>query len=106
NNLTSSLEKMKEALDRIDSRGNTALYDTIVGSIYHLKKAGRDKHVLLIVTDGKDNSSHFTLEKTTHEIQKTDTVIYTIGLLSQESKKSAKKARRALEDIARASGGV
>jgi VWFA-related protein len=27
-------------------------------------------------------------------------------LLSQESKKSAKKAKRALEDIARASGGV
>ena len=33
-------------------------------------------------------------------------MIYTIGLLSQESKKSAKKAKRALEDIAKASGGV
>src|SRR5438874_2723546 len=103
---TSSVPELKEALERIDSRGSTALYDAIVGSIDHLKKAGRDKHVLLIVTDGEDNSSHFTLEKTIHEIQKTDTVIYTIGLLSQESKKSAKKARRALEDIARASGGV
>jgi VWFA-related protein len=103
---TSSVPELKEALERIDSRGSTALYDAIVGSIDHLKKAGRDKHVLLIVTDGEDNSSHFTLEKTIHEIQKTDTVIYTIGLLSQESKKSAKKAKRALEDIARASGGV
>jgi Ca-activated chloride channel homolog len=103
---TSSIPELKEALERIDSRGSTALYDAIVGSIDHLKKAGRDKHVLLIVTDGEDNSSHFTLEKTIHEIQKTDTVIYSIGLLSQESKKSAKKAKRALEDIARASGGV
>src|SRR5256884_7000319 len=103
---TSSVPELKEALERIDSRGSTALYDAVIGSIDHLKKAGRDKHVLLIVTDGEDNSSHFTLEKTIHEIQKTDTVIYTIGLLSQESKKSAKKARRALEDIARASGGV
>ena len=103
---TSSIPELKEALERIDSRGSTALYDAIVGSIDHLKKASRDKHVILIVTDGEDNSSHFTLEKTIHEIQKTDTVIYTIGLLSQESKKSAKKAKRALEDIARASGGV
>jgi VWFA-related protein len=103
---TSSIPELKEALERIDSRGSTALYDAIVGSLDHLKKASRDKHVLLIVTDGEDNSSHFTLEKTIHEIQKTDTVIYTIGLLSQESKKSAKKAKRALEDIARASGGV
>src|SRR5437660_2904555 len=103
---TSSIAELKEALERIDSRGSTALYDAIVGSLDHLKKASRDKHVLLIVTDGEDNSSHYSLEKTIREIQKTDTVIYTIGLLSQESKKSAKKAKHALEDIARASGGV
>jgi len=103
---TNNVPEMKEALERIDSRGSTALYDAIIGSLDHLKKANLDKHVLLIVTDGEDNSSHFTLEKTIHEVQKTDTVIYTIGLLSQESKKSAKKAKRALEDIAKASGGV
>src|SRR5215467_8080614 len=103
---TSSVPELKEALERIDSRGSTALYDAIIGSLDHLKKASKDKHVLLIVTDGEDNSSHYSLEKTIREIQKTDTVIYTIGLLSQESKKSAKKAKRALEDIARASGGV
>jgi Ca-activated chloride channel family protein len=103
---TSSVPDLKEALERIDSRGSTALYDAIIGSLDHLKKASRDKHVLLIVTDGEDNTSHNTLEKTVREIQKTDTVIYTIGLLSQESKKSAKKAKKALEDIAKASGGV
>ena len=103
---TNSIPELKEALERIDSRGSTALYDAIIGSLDHLKKGSKDKHVLLIVTDGEDNSSHYTLEKTIRDIQKTDTVIYTIGLLSQESKKSAKKARRALEDIAKASGGV
>jgi Ca-activated chloride channel family protein len=103
---TSSISDLKEALERIDSRGSTALYDAIIGSLDHLKKASRDKHVLLIVTDGEDNTSHNTLERTVREIQKTDTVIYTIGLLSQESKKSAKKAKKALEDIAKASGGV
>ncbi len=103
---TNSIPEMKEALERIDSRGSTALYDALIGSLDHLKKAKLDKHVLLVVTDGEDNSSHYTLEKTIREIQKTDTVIYTIGLLSQESKKSAKKAKRALEDIAKASGGV
>jgi len=103
---TSSVPELKEALERIDSRGSTALYDAIVGSLDHLKKASKDKHVLLVVTDGEDNSSHYSLEKTIRDIQKTDTVIYTIGLLSQESKKSAKKARRALEDISKASGGI
>jgi VWFA-related protein len=103
---TSSVPELKEALERIDSRGSTALYDAIIGSLDHLKKASKDKHILLIVTDGEDNTSHNSLEKTVREIQKTDTVIYTIGLLSQESKKSAKKAKKALQEIALASGGV
>ena len=103
---TSSIPELKEALERIDSRGSTALYDAIIGSMDHLKKASKDKRVLLVVTDGEDNTSHNSLERTIREVQKTDTVVYTIGLLSQETKRSAKKAKKALEDIAKASGGV
>ena len=103
---TNSIPELKEALERIDARGSTALYDAIIGSLDHLKKGNKEKKVLLIVTDGEDNTSRNSLEKTIREIQKTDTVIYTIGLLSQESKKSAKTAKRALTEIALASGGV
>jgi len=103
---TNSIPELKEALERIDARGSTALYDAIIGSLDHLKKGTKEKKVLLVVTDGEDNTSRNTLEKTIREIQKTDTVIYTIGLLSQESKKNAKTAKRALTEIALASGGV
>jgi VWFA-related protein len=103
---TNSIPELKEALERIDSRGSTALYDAIIGSVDHVKKGSKDKKVLLVVTDGEDNTSHNSLEKTIREVQKTDTVIYTIGLLSEESKKNAKRAKRALEQIAQASGGL
>jgi VWFA-related protein len=103
---TNNIPELKEALERIDSRGSTALYDAIIGSLDHLKKASKDKRVLLVVTDGEDNTSRNSLEKTIREVQKTDTVVYTIGLLSQESKKNAKRAKKALEDIAKASGGL
>jgi Ca-activated chloride channel homolog len=103
---TSSIPELKEALERIDSRGSTALRDAILGSLDHLKKGTKDKKVLLVVTDGEDNASRNSMEKMIREIQKTDTVIYTIGLLSQENKKEAKRARKALEQIASASGGL
>jgi Ca-activated chloride channel homolog len=103
---TNSVPELKEALERIDARGSTALYDAIIGSIDHLKKGKKEKKVLLIVTDGEDNTSRNSLEKTIREIQKTDTVIYTIGLLGQENKRSAKNAKKALTEIAQASGGV
>jgi VWFA-related protein len=103
---SNSVPELKEALERIDSRGSTALYDAVIGSLDHVKKGHKDKKVLLVVTDGEDNTSHNTLEKTIREIQRTDTVIYTIGLLGEENKKNAKRAKRALEDIAKASGGL
>jgi VWFA-related protein len=103
---TNSIPELREALERIDSRGSTALYDAIIGSVDHLKKASKDKHVLLVVTDGEDNASHNSLEKTVREIQKTDTVIYAIGLLGEEKKKEKNHARKALQAIATASGGI
>jgi VWFA-related protein len=103
---SNSIPELKEALERIDARGSTALYDAIIGSIDHLKKGKKEKKVLLIVTDGEDNTSRNSLEKTIREIQQTDTVIYTIGLLGQESKRSAKNAKKALMEIALASGGL
>src|SRR2546421_5473239 len=103
---TNSIPELKEALERIDSRGSTALRDAILGSLDHLKKASKDKKVLLVVTDGEDNASRNSLERMIREVQKTDTVIYTIGLLGQENKKEAKRARKALEQISAASGGL
>ncbi|HZV59019.1 MAG TPA: VWA domain-containing protein [Candidatus Eremiobacteraceae bacterium] len=106
---TSSIPELREALERIDARGSTALYDAIIGSLDHLKKASKDKRVLLVVTDGDDNTSRNSLEKTLRELQKTSTVVYTIGLLGKDSgedKRTIKKAKKALQEIANASGGL
>ncbi len=103
---TSSIPELKEALERIDARGSTALYDAVIGSMDHLRKGHKDKKVLLVVTDGEDNVSRNTLEKTLREIQKSNVVIYTIGLFSDDDKKNKKRAMRAMKDIAAASGGV
>ncbi len=103
---TSDINEMKEALERVDSRGSTALYDAVIGSLDHLKKGHRDKKVLLIITDGEDNASRKSLAVTVQEAQRTDTLIYAVGLLSQESKSSAKRARRALNELSTATGGL
>ncbi len=103
---TSDINEMKEALERIDARGSTALYDAVIGSLDHLKKGSRDKKVLLVITDGEDNASRKNLEYTVQEAQRSEAVIYAIGLLSQESKRAAKRARQALSSLAQATGGL
>ncbi len=110
---TNNINELKEALERIDSRGSTALYDAVIGSLDHVKKGSRDKKVLLVVTDGEDNSSRvghgnkrMGLELTVLEAQKSDAVIYTIGLLGTDKSSEARKAREALSRLSVATGGV
>ena len=75
---TSDLNEMKDALDRIDARGSTALYDAVIGSLDHLKKGAKDKRVLLVVTDGVDNASRRTLANAVQEAQRSDALIYAV----------------------------
>jgi VWFA-related protein len=103
---TNDVKEMEEALTRIDSRGGTAMRDAIRMSIDHLKeKAHKDKKVLVVVTDGNDNSSTITLENLVRASQQSEVLIYGIGLLSEEERREAKRAERALNELAVATGG-
>src|SRR5215469_5544685 len=105
-NFTSDIKEMEEALTRIDSRGGTAMRDAIRMSIDHEKeKAHRDKKVLVVVTDGNDNSSIISLENLVKASQQSGVLIYAVGLLSEEERREAKRAERALNALADATGG-
>jgi Ca-activated chloride channel homolog len=102
---TASIPKLKDALERIEARGGTALYDAVVASSDHLKKSGTlEKKVLLVVTDGEDNASRESLEQAIRRLQEENgPTVYTIGLLGEEH---SKRARRALREMAEETGGV
>jgi len=104
--LTSDIKILEQGLTKIDSRGGTAMRDAIRMSMDHLKKyAKRDKKVILIVTDGNDNASSETLSAIVRQAQQEDILVYAIGLLSEEEKKEAQAAKRALDLLTNSSGG-
>ena len=103
---TSDVKEMEDALTRIDSRGGTAMRDAIRMSIDHVKeKSHKDKKVLVVVTDGNDNSSVVGLEDLVKAAQQSEVLIYAVGLLSDEERREAKRAEKALEALAEATGG-
>lgn len=107
---TSDTKELDDALGRIDSRGSTALYDAVIGSLDHLKKGHRDKRVLLVVTDGDDDASRKTLEYTVKAAQESDAAIYAVGVFSDDDRKNDKRmvrhSRKVLEQLAEATGGL
>jgi VWFA-related protein len=104
---TSDIKIMEQGLTKIDSRGGTAMRDAIRMSIDHLQeKAKRDKKVILVITDGNDNASVVTLQALVRQAQQDDVLIYAIGLLSEEEKKEANAAKRALNLLTESTGGL
>lgn len=104
---TNDLKKLEDGVARIDSRGGTAMRDAIGMSIDYLKDKGKkDKKVILVITDGNDTASAGTLEKLIDRSRNGEVLIYAIGLLSEEAKADAKKAKRALDAITKESGGL
>jgi VWFA-related protein len=102
---TSDINKLREALEKVEARGGTALYDAIVASSDYMKKNAKlQKKVLFVVTDGEDNASRESLEEAVRRLQEENgPTVYAIGLLGEEK---ARRARRALETIAQRTGGI
>jgi len=103
---TGDIKKLSNALEKVEARGGTALYDALVASWddYLKKNTKLQKRVLFVVTDGEDNASTDTLEQAVHDLQQEGgPTVYAIGLLGEEK---ARRARRALETIAERTGGI
>lgn len=109
-----NMEDLRGSLDKIASQGGTALFDAVYTSLDHLRLGNRDKKVLLVITDGVDNESRYTLDELLRYAQESNVLIYTIGLLGEEDTESKlfthlshddKKAKKDLELLAKDTGG-
>jgi VWFA-related protein len=103
---TSDIAKLKEALEKIDTKGGTALYDALVAAWEsELKAAKLQKKVLFVVTDGADTDSRKSLEQAVQYLQvENGPTLYAIGILGEEE--HPKRARRALQILAERTGGI
>ena len=101
---TSDIKKLQAALEHVESRGGTALYDAVVASADQLSKSPLQRKVLFVVTDGEDDASQENLEEAVHRLQQENgPVVYTIGLLGDDK---TRRAKRALELLADRTGGI
>jgi VWFA-related protein len=62
----------------------------------------KGQKALIVLSDGKDESSRFSLENAIRTAQRTGVTVYVVGL---EEVKKDRDAKRALESLAQATGG-
>jgi Ca-activated chloride channel family protein len=100
---TDQVPQLEVALSRIITNGQTALYDAVAVALEHLKQGNRDKKVLIVISDGGDNASkRSNLAQIMAMAQRTETIIYTIGLFDEEDDD---RNPRVLKQLAEDTGG-
>ena len=109
---TGSIGDLIDALDNIDTRGETALYDAVYLSVDHVKAGKKDKRVLLLISDGEDNVSKYGLNKVINALRESKVTLYAIGLLEENDQRGglfkkppSKKAKEVLQKFAEITGG-
>ncbi|MCU1274597.1 MAG: von Willebrand factor, type [Bryobacterales bacterium] len=105
-NFTSNVKQLENSLHKVESKGETAMRDALALGLDHLRaRSKNDKKVLLVITDGEDNSSIETQEHLTRTAHLTNAIIYGIGILASEQPASAQRAKASLDALTLATGG-
>jgi VWFA-related protein len=103
---TSDIRQLQKSLRNINTAGETAMRDALLLGIEHLRhRAKKDKKVLVVVTDGDDNSSIETLQHLVQTAHQNNVIVYAVGLLGGEEQRGGEHAKKALDELTLATGG-
>lgn len=73
------------AINRLNPRGSTALYDAILMGLQRVAEGKHNRRALMLVTDGNDTSSSVNLATTLNLARKSEVIIYALGIGHGES---------------------
>jgi len=110
---TSSIGDLIDALENIDARGETAMYDALYLAADKVTKDGKkDKKAILLITDGEDNASKYGINKVIEALRQAKVTLYAVGLLEEDDQRGglfkkppSKKAKDDLLKFAEITGG-
>jgi len=77
---TQAIDDMERRLTAVEPGGPTAMLDAIYLAEFKLRSARYRRKVIIIISDGGDNASRYTLREIKSLIQESDAQIYAIGL--------------------------
>ncbi|MEM1245876.1 MAG: VWA domain-containing protein [Acidobacteriota bacterium] len=90
---TPNREDFAEGLLGLRAERGTALYDSVIFSLHSLNGLPGQR-VILVLSDGRDESSRFDFGQTLEYAQRSEAAVYTIGIALGEGDKVSRRANR------------
>ncbi len=101
-------ETLSNKLTLVDAKGQTALYDAAYLGIEKVKQGRHDRHAILMISDGQDNSSRYTYGELRKLLKEAGVQIYCIGIVEMGGGSGGTldmQGQAILEEIAQVTGG-
>jgi Ca-activated chloride channel family protein len=103
---TDNSELLTKSLTKVHSAGTTALFDAVYEAVANKLVGQQGRHVIIVISDGDDNSSERSIDDTIEMAQKSDTVIYAVGTNPTELFGSTRdRGNRFLKRLTEETGG-
>ncbi len=106
---TDRLDEIQNRLLFIQARGQTALLDAIMLSMNEMQHARHERKAILIISDGGDNDSRFTIRDVKARLKEANVQVYSIGIMEplQARTRNTEDLEGAalLYDLAKQTGG-
>src|SRR5205823_4007530 len=77
---TTDINRLRDRISFTPAQGATALYDAVYLGLSQLKHGRNPKKALLLITDGEDNHSRYSLNDIREVVREADAQIYVIDL--------------------------
>jgi Ca-activated chloride channel family protein len=106
-NSTRSIRTIETELGLAVPKGHTALLDAIYMGVEQMQTAHYRRHALLIISDGGDNNSRYSLREIKSILRESDVAVYAIGLFDTALFKTFEEymGKKWLGEITDATGG-
>jgi len=91
---TTDRARVSAALNQLQPRGGTAMYDAVSEAIPLVQAGKHRKKALLIISDGNDTSSRTAIIALKEQIRETEVLVYAIGIDTQVATEHVTPRRR------------
>lgn len=88
---TSRTDRIMAYVGAARGGGTTALYDAIYLALAEMRKARHSRKIILVLSDGADNSSRYSEKDVRASLRESDVQIYTIGVFNPYSYRSTEE---------------
>src|SRR2546427_12461394 len=104
---TDDPEKLADAVRKIRAGGGTSLYDAVYLAVSQKLAGQSGRRIVILITDGDDNSSRVSLTETLEAAQKNDITIYAISTNSTAyfGSKEQERGDKTLKKFSEETGG-